>query len=80
MYIEVPMVFGFGKKKTRESSSAPHRDIRIGTIPNILKEIESPVMNQVIERARKIRNDRFNFFLQVGSICFFYLFFCIYIY
>jgi len=57
MYIEVPMVFGFGKKKTRESSSAPHRDIPISTIPDILKEIESPVMNQVIERSRKIRND-----------------------
>ena len=51
------MVFGFGKKKTRESSSAPHRDIPIGTIPDILKEIESPVMITVIERARKIRID-----------------------
>src|SRR2546422_267861 len=49
------MVFGFGKKKAQDAVS--HKEIPIDTIPDILKEIESPVMVSVIERARKIRND-----------------------
>src|SRR3989475_5882196 len=49
------MVFGFGKKKAQDTVS--HKEIPIDTIPDILKEIESPVMVSVIERARKIRND-----------------------
>ena len=49
------MVFGFGKKKAQDTVS--HKEIPIDTISDILKEIGSPVMVSVIERARKIRND-----------------------
>ena len=49
------MVFGFGKKKAQDTVS--HKEIPIDTISDILKEIESPIMISVIDRARKIRND-----------------------
>jgi len=53
------MVFGFGKKKTVESSvSTPQqKEIPIDGIASILKEVESPLVSKITEQAKKIRNE-----------------------
>src|SRR5207245_11080351 len=53
------MVFGFGKKKTVESSlSTPQqKEIPIDDIALILKEVEFPLIAKITEQAKKIRSE-----------------------
>ncbi|TLX95841.1 MAG: hypothetical protein E6K91_01785 [Thaumarchaeota archaeon] len=53
------MVFGFGKKKTVESSlSTPQqKEILIDDIVLILKEVEFPLISKITEQAKKIRSE-----------------------
>ena len=54
------MVFGFGKKKTVESSATSlgqRKEIQIDETSTILKEIESPLISKIVQEAKKIKNE-----------------------
>src|SRR5574337_2224849 len=54
------MVFGFGKKKTQEHTTAPpekERVVSLEEIPNILQEIQSPHILETVNIAKPIREE-----------------------
>jgi hypothetical protein len=54
------MVFGFGKKKSLESSTSPTRqekEILLHDIPSFLKELESPRLHKIIQEAKRIKSE-----------------------
>ena len=56
------MVFGWGKKKTEQETIDPHKEkqIKPSEIKDVLDEKNKDEVSQVVERARKMVEENYN--------------------